>query len=563
MDSENVGPYLRQLRSAEAKLTTPGSPFAISTESVLGQAVTVFAQRRRSIGDLLKDSLSYGDAEYLVFESGRRVTFAEHYNLVERVAGSLQSRFGIGKGDRVAVCSANNLGWILTAFACARLGAVVVALNSWWTEGELRSAIELTEPALIVADEKRRDLLADWRSDLPLLFAEAVADELTLKAPLAELPDAIDEDDPWVLAFTSGTSGKPKAATLTHRSFLGFVQLNAFIGARGAIVLGQTAAPARPTVRLAVFPLFHISGLGSLIATLSFGQKTVWPEGRFDAGRVIDLTNREGITLWGGASTHLVRLLNHPDVKKVDPQQLTQVGIGGSASTPSLIALAEDRLPHTKNTFSTGYGMTECGGLATYATNILLTAAADCVGPPLPTVELKIVNDQGDPLDDGRIGTICIRSPILMTDYWRNPEANAVSMLPDRWLRTEDYGRIENGLLFVASRQRDLIIRGGENIYPIEIEDCLDGHPDVYESAVYGRDDPEFGQTVHACVVVVEDSTVTSDELLRHCSDRLAYFKVPAVLELRTRPLPRNASGKVLKRLLAEDSEHLAVGEPE
>ncbi len=562
-DSSVLDSYVAAVRAADERLLASGSPFELRRETVLGEPMNVFAARKRTIGELLDGSRDFGDAEHLVFEDGPRITFREHHELVRSVAATLHVRHGVQKGERVAISGANSLGWILVALACARIGAVAVAFNSWWTTSEMLAALELSEPKLLVADAKRRAVLGEHGGALPVFDMESVATELTSEPADTPLP-AVDEDDPWALAFTSGTSGKPKAAVLTHRCLIGFLALNNALGARAMTIAGVRPPAVRaPVVRLAVFPLFHISGLSSMITTVALGHKTVWPAGRFDAGRVIALTNQEGITMWGGASTHIVRLMEHPDLPTVDPQQLTSVGIGGSASTPSLIALTEARLPHLVGTFGSGYGMTECGGLATHASNALLRAAADCVGPALPTVELKIVDGSGQSLPDGQVGTICIRSPILMTEYWRNPAANEAAWLPGRWLRTEDYGRLENGLLFLASRQRDLIIRGGENIYPIEVEDCLDGHPDVLESAVFGRDDAEFGQLVHASVVMREGARVTAEDLQRHCADRLAYFKVPATLELRTAPLPRNASGKVLKRLIIEGTEHLAVPDPE
>jgi acyl-CoA synthetase (AMP-forming)/AMP-acid ligase II len=566
MDSiaaETLARLAEAIRAADAQLTAPGGPFEVGVEDVLGAPMHVFTRRKRNIGEYLDASLERADQEYLVFDGGRRVTFGEHHRLVDGVAAALANTYGVGKGDRVVVCGANSLGWVLAAMACARLGAVAVAFNSWWSPDELAAAVQLSEPKVIVADARRRPPLAEIAPELPLLPMETVDEDLGSHAPDYPAVD-IAEDDPWVLAFTSGTSGRPKGATLTHRCLIGFVQLNAYIGARSALLAGRAPAtgPQPQAVRLAVFPLFHISGLSSIISTLAFGTKTVWPAGRFDAGRVIELTRDEGITMWGGASTHIVRLLDHPSLAELDTTQLITVGIGGSASTPSLIARTEAAIPHLKNTFSTGYGMTECGGLASHASNAILRAASDCVGTPFPTVDVKIVGEDGAEVPEGEVGSICIRSPILMTEYWRNPAANATAMLPGRWLRTEDFGRLQFGMLFIASRIRDLIIRGGENVYPIEVENCLEAVEDVVESAVYGRDDDEFGQVVVATAVVRAGSEVTSEQLRQHCAAALAYYKVPVDVDVRTTPLPRNAAGKVLKALIAEGREEFTPVDP-
>jgi long-chain acyl-CoA synthetase len=526
--------------TVDDRLLGPGGPFELTTEPVGGVPLAVFRNRHRSLGELLDASAAHGDAEFLVFDGGPRLTFAQHRRLAAGVARSLRTGHGIGPGDRVAVAAANGPGWVLTAAACAELGAVLVALNSWWTADELRAALDLTDPAVVVADAPRRVLLD---GDRPVIAAESVLDDLAGGGADPAPPAPVAEDDPAVLLFTSGTTGRPKAAVLSHRSIVGFVQLTSFIGARTALARAAPAGSRPPTVRLAVFPLFHVSGLGSHLGALAWGLKTVWPAGAFDPGRVLELTREEGITVWNGASTHLIRLLDHPGIDSFDPLQIQQVGIGGSATTPSLIARTEARFPHLEATFGSGYGLTESGGLVSHAPNALLRAAPDCVGPPLPTVEVRITDDDGRPVPDGDLGTICVRSPILMSGWWRGEALPA-----DRWLRTEDYGRFEDGLLYLASRHRDLIIRGGENVFPIEVEDCLDGHPEVVESAVYGRDDATYGQVVHASVHLRPGAATTPADLRRHCATRLAYYKVPDEVHVHDGPLPRNAAGKLVKR---------------
>ncbi len=207
---------------------------------------------------------------------------------------------------------------------------------------------------------------------------------------------------------------------------------------------------------------------------------------------------------------------------------------------------------------SSGYGSTETG-LLSFASNWMLRAEPDCVGPPLPTVALRITDDRSDVVPDAVDGNIEARSPQSMLGYWHNDDADAETILPGRWIRTGDFGRIQDGVLFIASRLRDLIIRGGENIYPFEIEYRLDQHPDVIEAAVFGVDDAVYGQVVKAVVVVRPGATLTVDELQRFCAETLASYKVPAVVEIRPDPLPRNATGKVLKQVLSGEAENVFV----
>ena len=235
--------------------------------------------------------------------------------------------------------------------------------------------------------------------------------------------------------------------------------------------------------------------------------------------------------------------------------------MGGSATTPDIIRRVEAAFPHLQGTMSTGYGSTETGALVSYAPNWMLVASPDCIGPPLPTVDVRITGPMGEVLPEGEEGVICARSPLLMKGYYRNDAANADAFDDGRWFNTGDFGRLESGVLHIASRKRDLIIRGGENVYPFEVENRLDEHEEIVEAAVIGVDHPDLGQEVKAIVVVTADSTLSEDDIRAHCAEALASFKVPSQVELRAEPLPRNPSGKVLKNVLAGDAQTNFVDE--
>jgi steroid-24-oyl-CoA synthetase len=553
-------PDVHALLDAQAKLTAPGAPFELHTEDVLGVPLQVFRNRPRTLGQVLASAASHGERDCMVFDDGTRIGFADVGSRAAAVAAWLRDVHGIGRGDRVAVCAANSPQWLLTFWACHSLGAVVVAMNGWWTGLEMRHALDLTDPALVLMDAKRRARLEEGDGDgrRPVVPLEDVVVDARAQLP----PDpGITEDDPAILLFTSGTTGRPKAAALSHRNVVAFCMMQAFIGARGALVAGRGPSDGPPPPRLAVYPLFHVSGLGTAVTTLMTGSPTVWPLGRFDAGKVIELTKRTGIAVWGGTSTHVFRLLDHPDLDQLDRTQIVQIGIGGSASTPELIRRTEERFPHLKGTFSSGYGSTESGGLISFAPNALLRAAPDCVGPPLPGIEVVVLDDVGELVPEGEVGNICARSALVMLGYWRHDEANAETLLPGRWLKTGDYGRLEGGLLFLASRRRDLIIRGGENIYPFEIENRIEEHPDVEEVAVLGVDHDVLGQEVKAIVVPRAGTSIDVAQLQEFCAETLASYKVPAIIEVRTEPLPRNPTGKVMKHVLAGASDDSFVAE--
>jgi long-chain acyl-CoA synthetase len=552
--------YLEMVKAAQV-LTSPGNPYEMTEETVLGERVPVLRQRPRSLRQVLVDGCAaYGHDDCYVFDDGARITFAQLEALVASVATTLRQRYGIGPGDRVAICAANCPEWLLTFWAVASLNAVVVAMNGWWTGTEMRNAISLTEPTVLLMDKKRLARL-EGEVGVPVILIEHDFTELTTLTDVP-LPDpAIAEDDPFMLIFTSGTTGRPKAATLSNRTVIGYVQLQLFIQDRSMVVAGVTKGAGPPSVRLSPFPLFHVSGMGTAISTVMTGGKTVWPLGRFEASRVVDVTLRENVAFWSGGTTHIARLLDSPDIERVPPSQLLGIGVGGSATTPDLMRRIAARFPHLSMSTSTGYGSTETGGIASWAPNWMLRAVPGCVGPLLPTVAARITDDQGAVLPDGMEGNIEIRSALTMLGYWRNDAANADTILPGRWVASGDFGRLDDGVLTIASRRRDLIIRGGENIYPFEIEDRLEEHLDVVEAAVFGVDDATHGQIVKAVVVVRSGTALDADVLRGFCAETLSSYKVPADVEIRTAPLPRNATGKVMKHVLAGTSASAFVDE--
>ena len=539
--------------AAVMALLAPGAPFEMADEDVLGEVMQVFVQRARALRQLLEQAGRFGDSDYAVFHNGgrrRALTFADHERRVASVAAALADR-GVGAGDRVAILAANCPEWIITFWATVSLGAVAVACNGWWTRDEIVHALAHTTPALLVADAKRLARLDGADPGMPVVVIEEDFVDLEGFAPDAALPDIpIDEDQPALLQFTSGTTGRSKAAVLSHRSVVAFVQVVTFLGAAQAASVGlPSTGPSRP--RLAVFPMFHISGLQSAsITPMATGAGNVWPMGRFDPATVIQLTAEEGIYAWNGTATHVFRLLQDPMIETLDVSLVQNVAIGGSATTPELVRATEERFPHLVDTFTSGYGLTESGGMVSHAGNAMLQANADSVGMAMPTVGVRIVDEDGVEVPDGENGSICVRSPLVMLGYWEDVEATDQAFLPGRWLRTGDYGRLQGGELFLASRLRDLILRGGENVYPIEVEARLEQHPAVAECAVYGVDHETLGQEVKAVVVLVDGASLDLVGARAFCGEKLADYKLPEYLEVWAGPLPRNAGGKVVKAVL-------------
>jgi acyl-CoA synthetase (AMP-forming)/AMP-acid ligase II len=552
-------------QEVEAQLTGPGGPFEIVEEDVLGERMPVFKDREPHLRAILEKSAAFGDAEYIVCDDGRRITFAQHARVVASVAQALRTEFGVGKGDRVAILAANCPEWVIGFWGAIVLGAVPVGLNGWWAGEEIRYGVADCDPRVLIGDRKRLARLSTAERKalgVPVVEIESDFEKLWNFDPSAELPDEpIHEDDPAAILYTSGTTGRPKGAVNTHRNIIALARIQIFHGVRQMLLRKSSGdAFSGRNVSLVNTPLFHVSGLyAGAVTMLVTGVKTVWTTGRFDPVKTMALIEREKITNWGPMGTMIYRVVHHPDVEKYDLSSLRNVGSGGAPISPELQERMRQVFPNIRAQMGMGYGLTESTALATLNAGEELEAHPESVGRPLPTILVEIRDAEGRSLPEGEEGEIHTRSPLVMKEYWRNPEATAETILPGRWLRTGDVGRIEDGRLYVNSRKRDLILRGAENIYPVEIEHCLEAHPDVREAAVVGVDHPELGQEVKAIVVPRDGCHPDPADLERWVRERLAYYKVPAHWELRRDPLPRNATGKVLKNVLLGEAENRFV----
>ncbi len=535
-----------------SRLTGPGGPFEIVEETVLGTRMPVMKNRNKAVGDLLAESVKWGDRDYLVTQD-RRVSYTQHAADAYALAAALQEQYGVAKGDRVAILAANTPEWVTAFWATQALGAITVGLNGWWVPREIEYGLQHSTPKVLIADAKRAAALADvdttgitvltMEEDLPRLFAEFAGAE----RPVVE----VDEDDPSVILFTSGTSGRPKGALHSHRNLLAVVDYHRYNGAIVAAFTGKQFDPNVPTHMrdLLTSPLFHIASLHNLaVPRLAMGGALVMNQGSFDVDRILGLIERERVTNWGAVPTMASRLLEHGNLDKYDLSSLTAFSL---ASAPSSIAFKErlrEQVPFARNALVDSYGLTECSTAIAVASSAELEEYPGTLGRPILTVSMEIRDPFGEWLPDGMEGEVCVRSPFVMLGYWNDPDATAAAITADRWLRTGDYGVVEDGRLRLTGRRSDLILRGGENVYPTEIEQTLDEHPAVQECAVVGSPHPDLGQEVSAVVVVTPGATVTEEELREFAAERLSYFKVPTKWRITTDLLPRNATGKMVRR---------------
>jgi acyl-CoA synthetase (AMP-forming)/AMP-acid ligase II len=540
-----------------AALTGPGAPFEVATEEVLGARMEVFRNRPRTFVEILRGGAErFADRPYIVFPD-RSLTFASIIDPVAAVAHSFQEKYGIGPGDRVAVASANRLEFVLSYWAATCLGAVTVALNSWWTAHEMAYALGLTEPKLLLGDERRLQRLAGAAPPgLPVVSFEddfAGMEAAGAGAPLPEVD--IAEDDPYVILFTSGTTGRPKGAVISHRSNIHFglaTQLRGAEAAARSVAAGRPLPEPYVPCSVNAAPMFHVAGLTCTLALAPLNGLTMVypPPGRWSEETQLRLTHEHRATAWTLVPTQLWRLLDWPSLPAYDLSSLRTIGGGSAVWPPELLRRLEATIPWVRPGLSLGYGMTETNGLGTSLASDRTYSHPDSIGQAGPTVQVEI----RDPLTraavpDGEVGEIALRTAGSFVGYWRNPEATAGAVDRDRWYHTGDYGHIRDGFVYLEGRRHDLIIRGGENIYPVEIENRLFEHPGIAEAAVVGVDHPTLGQEVKAFVVTKTGTVLTEDQVKGWCRATLAGFKVPAQVDFPAE-LPHNAAGKVVKHLL-------------
>ncbi len=548
--------YMEKVHRIETQLCGPGSYFELTEEEVMGEKMQVFKTRALSLRAIFEASAGFGDAEYIIY-GNCRITYKGHFKAVTSTAHALRDKYGVKKGDRVAILAANTPEWIITFWATVSLGAIVVGLNGWWVADEIIYGLTDSEPNLLIGDQKRLARLDGIELSVPVVTMETDFESLRTYNLDDDLPQlAIAEDDPACILYTSGTTGRPKGAVQSHRNIVALLGLQIFHGLR--VMQLRNLNPSSAPATLVTSPLFHVSGLHSgAVIGLATGIKTVWLEGRFDPIVVMQLMKKESITAWAPMGTLAHRFVNHPDVDNYDFPTITSIGSGGAPMPKELQTQINKVFPNAIDSAAIGYGLTESTALATINYGQMYKNKPHSAGRPLPTIEVEIRDVAGKPVGNNVDGEIFLRGPLIMLEYWLRPEETAKTIFPGRWLATGDIGKIDDdGHLIINSRARDLILRAAENIYPVEIEHRLAAHPKVAEVAVIGVDHKELGQEVKAVVIPMIGVTVDPQELSDWVKEKLAYFKVPAHWEIRPEPLPRNAMGKVMKHLLDSVKEN-------
>ena len=564
---------LDEFDEAWAELTQPGAQFAMREIWVRGAPTRVFESAPSSMRDIWEMTAPFAARDYLVFED-ERLTYAEAQATVRAVAHHLRSVHGVGEGDRVAIAMRNYPEWVVSYWAIVSLGAACVGMNAWWTTNEMEYGLADSTPKVLIADSERVErvapLLANLRANNPLhLIAVRTSGELpddssrwedvidSSTAP-AELPAAtIDPDDDACIFYTSGTTGYPKGAQLTHRGSVHNLFNVAFMGAVATLAAEKAGAPKpepdvvpAPGVLMAPTPLFHVTANNCVLHPATMTGSTLVLTYKWDAARALELIEREGVTYLSGVPTMSRELLMHPDWNTRDTSTLTGLGGGGAPLQPDLVEKIDNSLPH--GVPRTGYGLTETHGIVTSNSGARYVAKAASCGRVVPTLDARLVDEVGDDVPAGGVGELCVRGAVVIKGYLNRPEATAEA-IEDGWFHTGDIATIDDdGDVFIVDRAKDMVLRGGENIYCSEVEAAIYQHDAVAEAAVFGVPDDRLGEVVGAAIVLARGASLTHDDLVAYLTGTLANFKIPERVWILSDPLPRNANGKFMKRELRE-----------
>ncbi len=546
-----------------ARVCAPGSPFEIVEDEHGNRRFKNSPPNLRAVFDIARDG---GDDIFIVYED-ERWSFNAVFAQVDAIADVLVSRYGIGKGDRVAIGMRNYPEWIMSMLAIISIGGVSVSLNALWVEDEIDYALADSGAALLIADVERigrsitpcRRLgirMLEVRADQPSAHDVDQWDEIVV--PGAAMP-AVDVgwDDDATILYTSGTTGRPKGAVSTNgaivSSVLAFASRAAIDAVRAAAALPPGTEPSEPTPLsfILIVPLFHVTGCVPVLMSCIVTKSKLVVMFRWNAEKALELIERERVTNFIGVPTQSWDLVNSPQFNDFDTSSLRGVGGGGAPAPPALVERVAGSVKSGGPTL--GYGMTETNAYGPNNTGADYLAHPTSTGRVMPIMRIEVRDPQGRQVPTGERGEIWFNGPMLIRGYWNKPEATAETIV-DGWLRSGDIGRVdEDGFFYVEDRLKDMILRGGENVYCAEVEAAIYEHSAIHEAAVFGIPDERLGEEVAVAIHLVEGETLTPDELRAFLSTKIAAFMIPSRILIVDDPLPRNPAGKFLKRQLRQD----------
>ena len=540
-------------------LTAPGADFEIQTINVRGNPMRIYANAPGTLCDLWQSTTQFSDREYLVYED-ERLTYGEAHQQVENVAGWLIEQ-GVKPGDRVAIAMRNYPEWMLAYWAALRTGAAVVGMNAWWTGPEMSYAIEDAKPKAVIADIERLSRLDPQTVEGVKLVGVRIntptPDGLTVTpwselvgfagtAILAQHDIKIDPDDDACIFYTSGTTGRPKGAQLTHRGCVHNVFSMMFaagtlraLAVQKGLLAADDVPP--PSAALVTTPLFHVTANNCVAHGTTLGGGKLVHMYKWDAGAALKYIEAEKITAMTGVPVMAREVISHPDFATTDTSSLLSMGGGGAQLQPDLVGKIDESVTNARP--NTGYGMTETCGIITSIGGDFFVDKPESCGPAMPCYESKVVDTQGNEVPTGETGELWVRGAQVIKGYINRPDATAESIV-EGWLRTGDVARKdEDDFIFIVDRIKDMVLRGGENIYCAEVESVLFEHDNVAECSVFGVEDDRLGEEVGVAIFLKQSAGTSADELREHCRAQLAAHKLPRYIWFTEEALPRNALG--------------------
>jgi len=564
-------PPAMSIAQAHALLTRPGTLFETATADVRGVPMTIWKSAPPTLREVFAFSAMFSGRDHLVHED-ERASISAFRAAALTLARQLIAD-GLRPGDRLAIIMRNLPEWPVAFWAGVLAGAVVTPLNAWWTGPELEYGLTDSGARFLIVDVERYERV---REHLPACSAvqkiyvsrarEDLADPAVIKLEAiiggpndweglsaGETPEiAPAPDDDVAIFYTSGTTGKPKGAVVSHRNIVSNMWNSASAQARAFLRRGEQPPAPDPSLPQKAFlisvPFFHATGCFAVMIPALFGGSKLVMQRRWDCDAALSLIERERITHFGGVPTIAWQVLEHPTLSAYDLSSVENISYGGAPAAPELVARIKARFP--KALPGQGWGMTETSATACSNTAEDYQRKPWSCGVPSATGEVKIMSQEGAELPAGEVGELWYKGPIVVRGYWNNPQATAETFA-NGWVKTGDLAKMdEEGFVYIVDRAKDMLIRGGENIYCVEVENVLYAHPAVMDAAVIARAHPTLGEEPIAVVHVKAGQSLTSDALRHHAAQTLAAFKVPVDVIFWPETLPRNANGKIVKKEL-------------
>jgi long-chain acyl-CoA synthetase len=552
------------LADAERLLTAPGAKFEMEILTINGIETRVWKNAPPSLRWLAEAARAHGERVFTAYED-ERVTYEANFRAIATLAHRLRA-MGIGQGDRVALAMRNLPEWPVAFFAGASIGAIMVPLNAWWTGAEMEYGLTDSGARVLITDDERHRRLEAVYATLPALEHVLVAraaepltgivtrleDVIGTPRDWAALPDlalpeaTVAPDDDAAIFYTSGTTGAPKGALGTHRNMMSNILSGGYSSARSSLRRGEPVADTVPRVALTVIPLFHVTACSAgMMGVIATGSTMIFMR-RWDTVRAMEIIEREKVNVTGGVPTIAWQLLEHPDRGRYDLSSLEAIAYGGAPAAPELVKRIYAEFGAMPGN---GWGMTETMATVTHHSGEDYLNRPSSAGPRVATADLKIMTDDGvTELPIGEVGELWARGPMIVKGYWNKPEATAETFV-DGWVRTGDLARLdEEGFCYIVDRAKDMIIRGGENIYSSEVENVLYAHPAVTDVALIGIPHRILGEEPAAVVHLAPGAVANEAELQAWVRRHLAGFKTPVAVRFVRETLPRNANGKILKK---------------